>query len=46
MFTVCAMVVPLLLNELLELEDVPFASWIDMYFQHEGAPSHYARLVA
>jgi len=28
-----------------QLEDVPLAIWIAMYFQHDGAPSHYARHV-
>jgi hypothetical protein len=27
------------------LEDVPLAAWIPMYFQHNGAPSHYTQLV-
>ena len=26
-----------------ELEDVPLATRIAMYFQHDGAPSHYSR---
>jgi hypothetical protein len=33
-------------NELPEqLEDVPLATQIVMYFQHDGAPPHYIRLV-
>jgi len=28
-----------------QLEDVPFATRIAMYFQHDGAPSHYTRHV-
>ena len=28
-----------------KLEDVPLATWIAMYFQHDGAPSHYTRHV-
>jgi hypothetical protein len=33
-------------NELPEqLENVPFATRIAMYFQHDGAPPHYTRLV-
>ena len=28
-----------------QLEDVPLATRIAMYFQHDGAPSHYTRLV-
>ena len=33
-------------NELLkQLEDVPLATRIAMYFQHDGATSHYARHV-
>jgi hypothetical protein len=28
-----------------ELEDVPLATRIAMYFHHDGAPSHYTRLV-
>jgi hypothetical protein len=28
-------------NALPELEDVPLATWIAMYFQHDGALSHY-----
>ena len=28
-----------------ELEDVPVATRIAMYFQHDGAPSHYSRHV-
>jgi glutaredoxin-related protein len=32
-------------NELLEqLENVPLATRIAMYFQHDRAPSHYTRL--
>jgi hypothetical protein len=27
-----------------QLEDVPLAARIAMYFQHDGAPSHYTRL--
>jgi hypothetical protein len=34
-----------LLNGLPELEDVPSATWIAMYFQCFGAPSHYTQLV-
>jgi len=26
-----------------QLEDVPLATRIAMYFQHDGAPSHYTR---
>jgi hypothetical protein len=34
--------VDFLQNGLLELlEDVPLAALISMYFQHDGAPSHY-----
>jgi hypothetical protein len=32
-------------NELPELEEVPLATRIAMYFQHDGAPPHYTRLV-
>jgi hypothetical protein len=33
-------------NELPEqLEDVPLATRIAMYYQHDGAPCHYTRLV-
>jgi hypothetical protein len=33
-------------NELPEqLEHIPLATRIDMYFQHEGASPHYTRLV-
>jgi len=32
-------------NGLPELDDVPLATRIAMYFQHDGAPSHYTRLV-
>jgi hypothetical protein len=33
-------------NELPEqLENVPLATRIAMYFQHDGAPPHYTRLV-
>ena len=33
-------------NELpIQLEDVPLATRIAMYFQHDGAPSHYTRHV-
>ena len=28
-----------------QLEDVPLATRIAMYFQHDGAPSHYTRHV-
>ena len=28
-----------------QLEDVSLATWIAMYFQHDGAPSHYTRHV-
>ena len=28
-----------------QLEDVPLATQIAMYFQHDGAPSHYTRHV-
>ena len=28
-----------------QLEDVPLATRIAMYFQHDGAPSHYTRQV-
>jgi hypothetical protein len=28
-----------------KLEDVPLVTWITMYFQHDGAPSHYTRLL-
>jgi hypothetical protein len=28
-----------------QLEDVPLATQIAMYFKHDGAPSHYTRLV-
>jgi len=28
-----------------QLEDVPLVTWIVMYFQHDGAPSHYTRHV-
>jgi hypothetical protein len=28
-----------------ETEYVPLATWIAMYFQHEGALSHYTQLV-
>jgi len=28
-----------------QLEDVPLATWIAMYFQHDGTPSHYTRHV-
>jgi len=28
-----------------QLEDVPLATRIAMYFQHDGAPSHYDRHV-
>jgi hypothetical protein len=28
-----------------QLKDVPLATQIVMYFQHDGAPSHYTRLV-
>jgi len=28
-----------------QLEDVPLATWIATYFQHNGAPSHYTRHV-
>jgi hypothetical protein len=32
-------------NKVPEQENVPWATWIAMYFQHDGAPSHYTRLV-
>jgi hypothetical protein len=32
-------------NGLPEIEDIPLATWIAMYFQHDGAPSHYTQLV-
>jgi len=32
-------------NELPKLEDVPLATRIAMYFQHDGVPSHYTRHV-
>jgi hypothetical protein len=32
-------------NGLPELQDVPLATRIAMYFQDDGAPSHYTRLV-
>jgi hypothetical protein len=32
-------------NELPELEDVPLATRIAMYFQHDGAPPHHTRYV-
>ena len=28
-----------------QLEDVPLATWIAMYFQHDGPPSHYTQHV-
>ena len=28
-----------------QLEDVPLATWIATYFQHDRAPSHYTRHV-
>jgi hypothetical protein len=28
-----------------QLGNIPLATWIGMYFQHDGAPSHYTRLV-
>ena len=38
--------VDFLQNELpKQLEDVPLATRIAMYFQHDGAPSHYTRHV-
>jgi hypothetical protein len=32
-------------NGLPELDDVPLATRIAMYFQHDGVPSHFTRLV-
>jgi hypothetical protein len=28
-----------------QLEDVPLATWIAVYFQRDGASSHYTRIV-
>ena len=35
----------LMQNGLPEQLNVPLATWIAMYFQQDGAPSHYTRLV-